>query len=181
MALDSNLRMAILRRSLEEKLLLELYSTDSRPNEFSVGWLIALSDEVYVAATVDDLGRADDFHAGYVDDLFAVASGGEYLEAISKMMMGHLDQWPDSPCAPDMEEILSQARERKEIVTLIHRNDVDYHGIVVALDRDYIALESYSPAGFSEGQHVFKRDHIQLVAFGGPEQRTIAKLIAPPA
>jgi hypothetical protein len=177
MALDPNLKMALLHRSLEEKLLLGLYSQDGEPNKFTVGWLIALSDESYVVATVDERGRADEFQAGFVDNLYLVVLGGEYLESISNAMMDHVGQWSDPRYGSTLGEILLEARNRDEIMTLYHRNDFSYNGRIVSLDDSYLAFDVYSSTGRSEGQHVFRRDDIGRVALGGPEQRNLAKII----
>ncbi len=178
MELKSKLIGQTLSRSLDEKALVGLYSRESDPEKFTVGCVLALSSEIYIVATVDDLGRTDEFQAGYLDNLFLVVSGGDYLDAVSGMMVEHLAQWPGALLADDMEEVLSLARDRKVFVSLMHRNEISYHGYIVELDDTTLGVQVYSSTGVDEGYHVVRREDIHRVAYGGPEQRAIASLVA---
>jgi hypothetical protein len=180
MALKSNLRKDILQRSLEEKLLLGIYSREDDPEKFTVGWVIGLSESGYAVATVDELGRPDEIQAGYVEELFLVVSGGAYLESIARSMMDQLGTWPTFPTASSVEEMLAYVAEKQEVVSLYHRNGASYLGIVTAMDRTSIACDVYSETGTEEGRHIVRREDIPRVALGGPEHRRLSKLIAFP-
>ncbi|MEZ0326286.1 MAG: hypothetical protein ACAH95_10300 [Fimbriimonas sp.] len=177
MATGSNLLTEALERSHHDRILLEIYSRDSDSDRFAVGWIVTLSDSFYIAATVDKQGRADGFQAGNVDDLLMVASRGEYLDAISKAMMDHLDEWPKPIEATSMKELLERVKDAKEVVTLMHSNGLRYEGIVVAFDETHIGLDVYGRVGEYEGRYIFAREDVGRATFGGPDQRKVALLM----
>jgi hypothetical protein len=173
----ADLLRTALQQSLIENSLVGLYSNASDPDHFTVGWIVGLTAEDYVAATIDEVGRADGFRVGFVDDLFQVVTGGDYLEAVSRMIINHpvqeLGHWP----ASDMEGTLAWAAEKREVVFLYHRGGIDVEGVVTGLDSTHLEVEAYASTGSYEGQHIFRKQDLMYLDFGGPEQTARASVI----
>jgi|GEM_PF-6773121 len=164
--------------SARDRRLIALYNrrADS-PETFSVGWIVGLSEECYIFATVDEVARADSYQVGYVEDVYKVVESGDYLRAIGRMMMNHVDAETADIPEPSVAGTLNWARERHQLVSIHDRMGFVTHGHVVETDEEAISLHSCDKVGGDEGNLVVLIADVFGVEFGGPMQRNVASLI----
>ena len=173
-----NLITRLLERSQNESLLLEFHTNTQDPEKFSVGWVISLSGEHYLMASVDEVGRPDGFQLGKVESLFTLVTGGDYLETISRSMLDHPVPRYDLPPVKDLESLLEWAQSTTRVFTFRHQVDADYAGIVKEVDSETFALDDYAKSGTWQGTHILKKDEVDRVSFGGPDEASTERMIA---
>lgn len=174
MALVSNLLLRSLQHSLEAHGLIGLHSTPDDPDKFALGWIVALSDVGYVIATVDEIGRRDEFQFGFTDDLFMVVMGGHYIENLSRLMLNYPLEDNEPPPIADLDQIIDTAINDQTAVLLYHRSDQTVKGFILDHDAEFLEVDAFSSTGLHEGRHVIRKTDIARLAFGGPDQRAIA-------
>lgn len=173
MALVSNLLLRSLQHSLETHGLIGLHSTPNDPDKFTLGWVVALSDEGYVVATVDEVGRRDEFQFGFVDDLFMVVVGGHYIESLFRLMLNYPLEDSDQPQVADFDQLVDSAMNDQAAVFLYHRSDLTIKGFILDHDAEFLEVDAFSGTGLHEGRQVVRKSDIARLAYGGPDQRSI--------
>jgi hypothetical protein len=168
----------LLNRSLEERCFLELHSRVGDSDKFTVGWIVCHTPELYIAATVDDTGRPDEYQAGRPDGLFLIVEGGEYIEMVSSNMMQQFGCWAPEVKAHSLEGCIHELGATGEVVTLLHSNGSSFSGPLSHWDGSFVALDVYSQTGRFEGKHYFALEDIERIGFRGSEQKSIDRMRA---
>jgi hypothetical protein len=177
MAAEQNQLLACLHRSAQDRTLISVYNRQDDPDTFAVGWIVDVSGDTYVLASVDEFGRRDGVRVAFIEDIARIVEGGTYNDAIGRLMMNHLSSDPVDHPDWSVPGVLRWAQERRNVVTITDRLGVETHGYVTAVDKLSLQIRAYTKIGDDEGIYAILLSDLYRIEFGGPEQSRVQSLV----
>ncbi len=168
---------ARLTNSQRDRLLISLHTRRESPETFSVGWIVAMSDDVYILATVDEIGRRDSYQFGFIDDIYKITANGDYLQAIGEMMMSYVESETMTLPEPSLAGVFVWAIHSKSLISIQDRLGVESFVFVTEFDKESFAMQAYNSMGAYDGDVSMLIQDIFRVEFGGPALKGLSNLI----
>ena len=156
------------------------YSNYNKPENFNVGVVLAVNDNVIALQLVSPDGNDDGIFVVNVDDIFRVERGCQYLEKIKKLctdfsLSDIRDQIDENKI---FESILRVASVTKEIVSLelVNSGMYDVEGFVETVEEGGCTIKQIDEYGYENGYSYVEIDNITQLAYSREEEKRILKL-----
>ena len=172
----------ILEKAKVEERIICIYTDDSEPTKFSVGFIRSVFHDTFIMKHIESTGKADGFIAGKIEDIYLIETETKYLKKVQKLWEMQAEK-ADNAYMEEIEKnafksLLTYAMKHKKIVSieLLHSGFTDILGNVVEIKGQRLFLNTINEIGESNGEAVALLEDITHLSCDGSEEMKIALL-----
>lgn len=178
--MSNNLFLEQIRKNIENKEYMEIYSYSGNGNEFAVGQIVAYSSEDLLIHAINNMGMDDGFFIGKIKDICKISRNTKYLQDINKLSGFHdypILQIPDDIANLNLFDYFIDFFICHETIVTIHTYYQDViHGIIVNYINDILKIKVYTNDCYENGESIILAYDIETISFNGIEEKRMEKL-----
>jgi soluble P-type ATPase len=167
---------SILTDVKEKHEIISLFSDPDNTDKFSAGFVLHVTDEHILLASVDRKGRYDGFTAKRSEDIYEVDNNGEYEHKMQKLYDIQKQSHPEVNVGEDLfNDLLSFAKSNKLFVTIecYDSGYDDVQGRVLSADQSTIEIEKYDEYGRRDGTAVLDYNSISRICCDSEDEQVM--------
>lgn len=185
--MEKNYFLSVLTRSLNEGLVVSVYSDQNEPANCSVGFIDALSSEQFVMKHITPEGINDGYIIRRLKDIFRVDINGEYERKIGLLYSLQKQKHEDFIKKAETEndnlfvESLIIARNQNLIITVCideTENQDDVVGFVKDVNSKGITIARISFNGIGDGESTFLVEDVIKMNCDTTDEKTLKLLFS---
>lgn len=167
--MEENVIIAALKRSLNEGVMVSVYSSHIEPDKCSIGYIDLISSEHFIMKHVTPDGKSDGYIVRKIEDVFRVDFNGEYeknLELLYRLQKQQHQQFVKNNKIEEInlfEETLIFAQKNNLVVTICideTENQDDIVGFVKNINVQGVTISRISLNGLEDGETSVFIEHI---------------------
>ena len=168
-----------LQRLKEEKKLVSVYTNVDDTDKFAAGYVVGVSEQEFILASVTSAGEYDGFLLKQVDSVYKISTDGLYIDKLLKLISLNKTQFSVCFDGGDLfRQILTFAQNNHAIVSLELMNSGydDCVGFVESLDEGLCRMQEVNEFGEPDGVSVVKLSCITTMSCDDSDDRPLKLL-----
>ena len=170
----------IIKQLCNTNELVEIYTNPTDSDKYGVGYIIACSDNEFLAHSFDEKDLDDGYYVARTDRVDRIQRNTIYLNNMLQFIKPKAEKyelpkgyWPDLDL---FGAVLDLCQEKHLVSQVGVNNDYVRFGWVKSFSDDVLEMECLDCDGMFDGTTYLRMEDVSYVGFGGVEEERRAKL-----
>lgn len=157
--------------------LVGIFSNPSNPDNFVVGYVIELLEDILILNSVDEIGSDDGLMVLFLKDIYAIDFDTRYLQNLEFIADGVNQNHKKYPFYNDLLKIFAILHKENELLSIKHENDFTITGFVSQIHEESLTINNINDSGNVDGFTMIYIDDIERIHILGQDQKKYKLLI----
>jgi len=162
-----------------EARLIALYTDADDTNLYFPGFLIALTEAVFVFCSFDPTGVFEEVQFGLLEHILQVSEDKVKLRSLSPTI-GKVKTYVDEKMIKsindqcnDFDGCMRFLQKQGEVIGVVDFNGDEVYGIIESVSEQWVLVKSYSASGHSDGEMQIRKSSIMRIDAMGPRHQKV--------